>query len=174
FDHDGQSVMITDQSDEWGNNPLVLEMPAAANYTLEGAVNTGNAFQLVIDTPGAMVHLVYDASESKVFVNTLAFGGKKLNYIIIDSDTTLNDTHKDATLYIIADAVLTLPPISSHPNGYDFQLAPSGYMAHAISLAPSGADPVRDNETVVVGDCSVSLSPDRAQWLVVGEAMETA
>ncbi|MFA5669402.1 MAG: hypothetical protein WC967_09160 [Balneolaceae bacterium] len=73
---DGQSVMFTDQSDNWDTYNFQLEIPPLATYTLEGAVDIGGGvFRTTFNTKGLTVLIVYDASENKVSVNSFAGGG---------------------------------------------------------------------------------------------------
>lgn len=72
----GQSVMFTDQSDNWDTYNFQLEIPPLATYTLEGAVDIGGGvFRTTFNTKGLTVLIVYDASENKVSVNSFAGGG---------------------------------------------------------------------------------------------------
>lgn len=121
---------------------------------------------------GAIAHLLYDESDDHVSVSITAESSPLSEYVVINGDTALGAEHSGKTLYVTADADLTLPVLADWPRGFEFQIAPSEKDAHTINLVATGADPVRNNETVILGDVSVSRSPDGAQWLTIGEAME--
>lgn len=155
-------------------DPLALPAwatPANDATPLE-TVNTVALQAVELTQRGAIVHLVYDQSDDHVSVAITAESSPLSEYVVISADTILGAEHSGKTLYVIANANLTLPPLADWPRGYEFQITPDKKDTHTINLVPSGADPVRDNETAILGDTSVSRSPDGAQWLAIGKAME--
>jgi hypothetical protein len=154
-------------------DPLALPawaVPANDATPLE-TVNTVALQAAQLTQRGAIAHLVYDASDNHVSLAITAESSPLSEYVVIDSNTVLGAEHSGKTLYVTADADITMPPLADWPRGYEFQITPSAKDAHTINLVTSGADPVRNNETVILGDVSVSRSPDGAQWLTIGEAM---
>ena len=162
----GEIASVTVSADEldlpaWAtpaNDSLPLQTVTAENLT---AVELNNA--------GAIIHLIYDQSEDKVAIVVAAESNPLSQYVAVAGNIALGAEHNGKTLYITADADITLPALADFPRGFEVQITPSQKATHAINLVTTGGEPVRDNETIVLGDASVSRSPDGLQYLAIGE-----
>ena len=88
------------------------------------------------------------------------------NLVTISGNTTLDSTYKSKTLWVTANAVITLPVWASSDAGYAVEILVSG--SYTVSLATQSGNTVRGSTTKVTGDCAVVRSPSTGVWAAVG------
>ena len=126
------------------------------------------------DLADADLHLVYTDGLVRRIRHDELLAGLRDNalspqYVTISGDTTLDSTYRGKTLYITADAILTLPVYADEDPSYAFEIMFDGQAAHTVSLATQSTDTVRNGETSIDGDSVVSRTPTAGQWAASGK-----
>lgn len=93
-----------------------------------------------------------------------------VRWVEVTGNITLTDDHHGATLWITADAVVTLPGYANARDQWNVECVQDDPSSRTVSVATSGqGDAVRNSKTVLDGDGTVVKTPTDGTFATIGE-----